>query len=452
MLKLLTKVENKRMKIEILKVVILPLVVLSALIFYFFISSPYYSSDITNHLRWGELAINKGVNNFYQDPVNTDRYQKYPPLAILSFVSDLYIYKNISIISSKYPSFINSHNLERSKIYYLKVVEILATIGTGIIIYLLTGLIKNINKKNRVITTVLFLFNPATIYLSAIWGQIDFLQLFFILVGFYFFFRDRILVSALFAALALLSKQTVIIYWFILLFLILMKWGWKKFLLSLIINILVFEAVFMPFFNFSLIKPFKFYFMSFSLTDHLSTSFAFNLWGIFSAFGRGVSDSNMFLFLSLHYWGYLFFGLLFLDLSYILLKSKITLEKTIYYLFLVTITYFFFLTRMHERYLIPVIVFSTILTAFSKKYLFSFVFFTIFQFLMLYNYSSLPDPRLDFLLIIAKNLYIEIFLTLSYFFILLYNIYIFHKDYLKGIKFNFLINWDYLKTGLYIRK
>lgn len=401
------------------------LALLVYLLFAWILAVPYYSGDVKNHLVWGESILNFGPYGFYERNFHDFAFPNYPPLAMWSFTASLKLYQlttslvwflntNLPIFPSGLVPFLEWEN---SKIAFLKLPAILATIGVAYAAYLLYKLYNPAVKKRQALGIMSWiLFNPAIVYLSIIWGQIDLLPLVFLLFGLFFLFKRKVILSIILASLSLLSKQTVLVFWVIYMILIFRQHGLRTTLGALFLTTLIFYLAYWPFHEFSLGWPVNLYRTNFSLVAESTSENAINLWGYLFNF-QGHPDTTIFWGLSLQVWGFFLFGVSILALLIFYLKSqKDNLYRLLSFLFLVSTSLFFFLTRMHERYLVPALVFATLLMLIKRRLLLILLFFTLLHFFNLYR--GLLQPDLGFInLLISSNLFLS-FLAGGYFLIL----------------------------------
>lgn len=135
---------------------------------------------------------------------------------------------------------------------------------------------------------------------------------------------------------------------------------------SVIITVVLFYLSYIPFHSFSLWFAPSLYQLNFSLVSHSVGKNAFNFWELLFNF-KSVPDNQGFLRVSYQMWGYLLFVLAFIPAGALLLKRKLTLKRLLVLLLYISLTDFFFLTRMHERYLAPAIVFSIAGAVFDRR-------------------------------------------------------------------------------------
>lgn len=395
----------------------------------FFISSvPYYSGDVKNHVVWGRSILNEGTRGFYGREFHDYSFPNYPPVSMLSFAASAWLYdfsKNTIFSLNSYSIFpselVHWIEYENVLISFLKIPAILPFVLSGWLIFLFGKFFK-MSRKKSLLYTLLFLLNPSLVYLAVLWGQNDFSQVLFILGAFYFLLKEKFVPAYILAALSILSKQTVLMVWGIFLISVFKLQGISKSVTALVTSVLLLWLAYLPFNSTGIFWPFVFYRETLKTTGYLVSDNAINFWGLIFNFQPVDAAANVFL-LPWEYWGFLTFGLLMLPLLYKYLKTKFSYKLFFYFLFMTSITYFFILTRMHERYLFFGVVFAHLLVMVDKKYWYNIAFFSILYFLNLYRGLFQPDfPVLPDLL---RN---EIFLSslaAGYLVILAYNYYYF---------------------------
>lgn len=397
-------------------------------IVFFIISVPYYSGDVKNHVVWGRSILNEGTRGFYGREFHDYSFPNYPPVSMLSFAGSAWLYdlsKSIIFNLNSYSIFpsglVHWIEYENVLISFLKIPAILPFVLSGWLIFLFGKFFKMSHKKS-LFYTLLFLLNPSLVYLAVLWGQNDFSQVLFILGAFYFLLKEKFVPAYIFAALSILSKQTVLMVWGIFLISVFKLQGISKSVTALVTSVILLWLAYLPFNNTGIFWPFVFYKETLKTTGYLVSDNAINFWGLIFNFQPVDAAANVFL-LPWEYWGFLTFGLLMLPLLYKYLKTKFSSRLFFYFLFMTSITYFFILTRMHERYLFFGVVFAHLLMMVDKKYWHNLAFFSILYFLNLYRGLFQPDfPVLPDLL---RN---EIFLSslaALYLIILAYNYFFF---------------------------
>lgn len=400
---------------------------------YFFISLPDYSGDIKNHVIWGKSILHEGTYGFYDRVFPGYSFPTYPPFVMLLFAISFGLYE-LSVFLAAYlnanfglfPSnLIHFLNWENVRIAYLKLPGVISTILMSVLVYKFWEIEKEKSAvKNGVWLLLLFLINPAVIYLSAVWGQTDVLQYLFIILAIYFAHKNRIVLSYLCAVLGILSKQTVVVLWALYFLYIFKQYGFKKMIYGGVLNLVIFYLAYFIFQPPSLYWPIKFYQANFELVNFLLVENSYNLWTFIFGFAS-VDSGKMFSGISLDVWGYVLFLVFAAPLTLKFYFGKFSLEKLFQFLFLISLTYFFFLSRMHERYLTPAIIFGTILAMYSKKYWLPLGFFSALHFLNLYR--GLYVPQIHYLREVVDNLLFVRIMILIYGSLLIF----FIVDFLK---------------------
>lgn len=353
-----------------------------------------YSGDVGNHLIWGQGTLD-GLLGFFDRKFPGFNDPNYPPLTILIFgiawrfylfITGILNFLNqaIPIFPSKIIPLLGTLNMQA---IFMKIPTILSDLGVGWLIY---QLLPEKNKKLKLILTSLYLFNPAVIYISTVWGQIESTTLFFLLLSLYFYFKkDKkdYLLSHLFFILACLIKQTAL--WLLPVYLII--WFKKKdlrsFLQGVFLQLIVFVLLYLPF-TASLTKPFKLYFSTLSGSSTVIADAAWNLWSFF--YPSNISDSVHLLGISVRYWSV---GLILISYLIVSLRlwKKTTQENIFSSLFLLSMVAFFLQTRVHERHLAPALIFLFLMT-YKKPWLkcVSLACLSLYHFLNLYFTLGLP--------------------------------------------------------------
>ncbi|KKQ83984.1 MAG: Glycosyl transferase family 39, partial [Candidatus Woesebacteria bacterium GW2011_GWB1_38_8] len=223
-----------------------------------------------------------------------------------------------------------------------KLPAIISDLLTGLLIYKI--LRKSKNEKWGVIGAAIYLFNPAVLGNSALWGQVDSLTALCAVFSIYYL-PSSILLSALSLSVGTLIKpQTAFIFPVILFLMLREKRKVKKIFAYLLIGLFTFIAGFIPFRNHGNLVSFIYERLGVSLNQYPYTSVnAFNFWGLI---GFWNPDTIYF-----QIGGYALVLLAFLFLCFKLWKKK----TAPYYLasFIFGASFIFF-TRMHERHLLPI--------------------------------------------------------------------------------------------------
>lgn len=363
----------------ILKDRILIILILEGLFFrLILIQIPGFHFDVITWFAWADRLNQLGFANFYSDQIWTN----YTP----GYLYILYILGWIKHLL----------NLSDTLFYLiLKLPSIVSEIILAIFIYQI------ISKKSVLwgrVAAILVLFNPAFIFNSSIWGQIDGLLSLFMLLSIYFLNQKRLIASSVFLGLSLLIKPQAIAIFPIFVFFIFHNLAFKNLVKLVLPFIFVVFLLSLPFF---ISQPILGFYQLFSkmISDYSHTSlFAYNFWGIV---GFWISDSLTWGNLSYQNIGFILFAIYWIIICYLYLKKKLSL----YTLAALSLLGFYFLpTRVHERYLYPAIVFLSLTASIFKSRLLIFLtmvlsFFHLMNLYYVYVYYN------EFYLKLPKLLY-----------------------------------------------
>jgi len=348
-----------------------------------------FSGDVKNHLVWGNSFVSN-PNGFYSRHFPGFNDPNYPPLAIMLFgASNLLYTGTLSLIKilnnslSIFPSLLLPiFESENMKMFFLKLPGIFSDIGIAYTLYLFS-------KKLKISTLLpaIYLFNPAFIYTSTIWGQIEPVTSFFIIVSLYhgLFGKDKKL-SVFAFVLSLLTKQTAL--WLTPLFLFL--W-WKEIntnqlIKGILLSLGTFFLVYLPF---GLLPPgaIKNYLATLSGSSTLVTDAAWNIW--YFVFPGRVEDSVTLGILSVRNVSII---LLLLSLAIIIYKliKKYSHVRFLYGLFVWSLLAFFLQTRVHERHLSFALLFLLLTPGLAKTYYLDYLTLSVYHYLNLYQSLGLP--------------------------------------------------------------
>lgn len=347
-----------------------------------------YSGDIGNHLAWGRGAL-EGTLGFFQRSFPGFNQPNYPPITIILFSLSAWYYQfmqaliisinqAIPLFPSKIVPLMETLNMQAA---FMKLPAILSDLGIGWLIYKLAP-VKN--KSHRLIASSLYLLNPAVIYISTVWGQIESIPIFFILLSLSILKKNYYL-SHVFFTLAILSKQTAL--WLLPIFLILWlkKYSLKSFLQGASLQVVVFILIYLPF-TFNLLEPFKLYLQTLSGSSSLVSDAAWNLWHYL--YPVSTPDSTtLLLHLSVRSSSILLLAFLIIFIIFKYSKNKLTLFQSLFWLSLVA---FFFQTRVHERHLFPALVFYILAFKPSPTKIAGFITLTLYHLFNLYWSLGLP--------------------------------------------------------------
>jgi Gpi18-like mannosyltransferase len=142
----------------------------------FFIGNEGFKTDVTTYTAWALGLSSHGFSTFY----STIGFVDYPPgyfyiLAAIGHVWHLFF-------SAHDPGF----GILRGMV---KLPAILADLGVGALVYAIVG--RFASTRTALGAAALYLLNPATIYISALWGQVDSIAGGFALLSIYALLRSK---------------------------------------------------------------------------------------------------------------------------------------------------------------------------------------------------------------------------------------------------------------------
>lgn len=230
----------------------------------------------------------------------------------------------------------------------LKLAPILSDIGLGVILYK-WGKAASGSRNTGLFLSALYLLNPAIWIDSAIWGQAESVMAFFFVLSLYFIRNPhfRLTLSAAFLAWSLFTKPLVLIYLPLLALWLLRNYPLKMIARFAGVGALTSLIIVLPF---SVNQPWNWLYLQFQDAFHQyphTSVNAFNLWGLY---GLWKPDTAEFLGLTPRLWGLFLFGVSYALVVWRFLKNTGT-EALISAFYLIALSSFMFLTRMHDRYL-----------------------------------------------------------------------------------------------------
>lgn len=300
---------------------------LAAFVFRLFIANfGTLQLDFGTFSAWAASLYQSGLKTFYNG------WSDY-------FPGYLYLLWGLGNLNSLIPSF---------GPLLFKMPAMLADLGTGYLIYLIA---KNFKNKYAIWFAIAYIFNPAIFANSTLWGQVDSLTAFFAVLSIYLFPKNVILSSIALALGTLIKPQAAFILpAFLYMFITYKKKIWE-YVSFAFIGLSVFFAGFLPFQNMPTFPEFIKERLTVSSGQYPYGSVnAFSFWGLF---GFWQPDNETFVI------GLVFSLILIIStLSLVLIKKQRNAEYILAGVFLLTT--FLFMTRMHERHLLPVLPFVLI--------------------------------------------------------------------------------------------
>lgn len=306
------------------------------------ISLPGFKIDADDWFTWAVRLNEVGYSQFYSNQVFSDYTPGY--MYVLSLLGFL---KNLLQIDTQ------------TFYLLLKLPTIFAEIILGIFIY--RELKKNLSIFYAQLAACLIFLNPALIFNSSVWGQIDGVLTLALFLAIYYLKNKKLIFSSILLGISLLIKpQTIAILPVFLLF-TLSNFSIKNIIKISLPFLLILYIFSLPFFtNNPLIGLAKLIINTANQYSYTSL-FAYNFWGIV---GFWIPDNQLWNNLSYQMWGYILLVSYWITISYFYLKKKLSLYALVA---LATLAFFFLPTRVHERYLYPAIIFLVLSAALLKS-------------------------------------------------------------------------------------
>lgn len=411
-------------------------IILLALVLRIVVSFLGYHGDVNDFYWWTRDLIQKGIPWFYDRYIANATQPIYPPVTSYLF----YISGILHEISLSLLWFLNIHirifpsNLifwmESPAGWYIfnKIPAILCDLGITYVLYLFAADLKD--KKAGMTAALLFAFVPVFWYNSALWGQTESVFALPMITAFYMLYKNNVKSSMVLYTLALLTKPTALFPFPVFVYWLLKKGVCKQILIGLLYSIFVVLVLYFPFHPENLISwIISFYSRSLNGVLGYTVANAFNLWALVFGFDNRP-DSSLFLGIPANIFGYIIFTLIIVSIAFLLFRKK---EKTNLILLaaaIVSFSAFLFLTRMHERYFYPSLVFMIPLAAFDKRVRRLFWISSSVHLVNLYHFWWMP--KVYFLIALLSSHFVEKTIILLNIFTFLYLIYIFGKDYAKA--------------------
>lgn len=333
-----------------------------------------HETDMNCFISWSNAIFENGISKFY----TLDMFHDYPPgymyvLYVIGALQKLFGFSGgASYVLVKLPS-------------------IICDIITGIFIYKIAK--KKFSDGISAILAALYLFNPASILNSSLWGQTDAVYTLFILLMIYFISEKKMIISYFTFAICIFIKPQAFIFTPVLIGgivenVFLDNFNWNKFWKNLGSGICAIAFMFIISIPFGIGNVIDQYKATMASYPYMTVN-ALNLW---CALGKNWSALSTFSTVM----GYVFLAAITVYSLYLFFKCK---NKSKYYFTGAVLSFFTYMlsTKMHDRYAFPAIVLmlmAFILSANPRNYL-MYILVSLSQFFntawVLFVYNQDPN-------------------------------------------------------------
>ncbi len=334
---------------------------------------PPYTIDMGGYMAWSNYLASKGPADLYG---NSGFHIVYAPF----FQYCLWLTGEISRLFSL------------SALLHTYLIKLWSVAFEFLGAFLILKLSEKVNRTGQGSVMALFyLFNPGVFVNSSIWGQFDAIPATMLLGVLVLFEYKKHNMAALLFLIAVLTKPQSGLLLPVVLYLYFKDFRWdfqsfKRLFTGLLSGVFLYLAIVLPFYIPTdkagqipgFLDPFYWLFDLYfrSIKDYpYATANAFNFWTLLG--GQIQNDTLPFMGLNYLWWGNILLVLALCYAFFCLIKGKANLYAITYFSFLVLFSAFFFMTKMHERYLLPAIIFITLATVFDKRHLMTTVLLSL---------------------------------------------------------------------------
>jgi Gpi18-like mannosyltransferase len=307
--------------------------------------------DIAYFKDWSIALVQNNLSDFYNAS-----YCDYPP-------AYLYVLWLTGKIYQFYQFF--DPTLTQDDLWFIALIKlpsVFADIGAA---WLIAKILKpHTSLRISYQIALIYAFNPVTMFVSAVWAQIDGIIIFLMLGAFYLIQQNYLIRAGILIAITVIVKPQG---FFLVPFLFLSQWfrqAWWKWLAIVVGGLSTIWLIILPFYGIKehgIVTPFLSLYQRLQDTanryDFASLN-AFNIWG----WANWKHDSSVFLGMSYKVIGLALFGILIAWLGIFLYQKRHFAANSLAAATLL-IGCFMLPTRMHERYMLYALAFLAIASA-----------------------------------------------------------------------------------------
>jgi len=371
-----------------------------------------FEVDMNCFKGWGTRVLDVGISGFYDEG-----FSDYPPGYIYVLGILAWFCKTFKIGWDAEALAVDWTSIATDVVF--KIPSILCDLAAGFYIYKISK--RKFPVNISLLLAAFYIFNPAVMINSAVWGQVDSIYVLFVLLLLDFIVQRKLPCAYIVFGIGMIVKPQMIFFGPILLWAIieqvfLVDFSREKFIRHLSWGVGAIAIMLLLASPFGLSKVIPQFFSTVGSYEYCSVN-AYNFW---TMIGRNwVEQSEQILFFSAKQWGMISIVLV-VGITFLLL-SKNRKDKSRYFLvsaFLI-IGVFTFSVRMHERYMYPAMI--LLLIAFimkpRKEIMYAYIGFSIVQLLnvghVLYYYPDYFSFRAMFPMLIGLAT-VALFIYLCY--------------------------------------
>ena len=307
-----------------------------------------FEADISCFKAWAAYTHDYGFNNMYY----RDFFLDYPP----GYLYVLYIIE-------AFRRLFGVDQYAQSYTLMIKLAPILSDIACAAALWVLAR--KKLGEKSALLIAFAYLFCPAVIVNSSVWGQADSFCALLLLCTLLLLWYNHTPLAAFVYGFGILSKPQMLIFAPVLIFWVIRKKDWKNLVLGPIIalvTILLFSTPFIK--NFDYLKLIEIYTGTIDYYNYYTIN-AYNVWALFGLNWAALPEHST----------WLQFGVPLATVlaGLLLLKSKRD-DAVFACPTVLMFTVYIFCVKMHERYLFPVLLCLLLTYVFTKEKRFLLLF------------------------------------------------------------------------------
>lgn len=411
-------------------------IVILALTLRLLVSFLGWHGDVLDFYWWTKDLVANGLFGFYDRYIANATQPIYPPVTSYlfwfagllheSFLKFLWFLNiNIALFPSNLIFWMESRE---GWIIFNKLPAIFSDIGITYTLYVFGRAVKN--EKAGLVAASLFAFTPVFWYNSSLWGQTESIFALPMILAFFLLYKNKVKASMVVFTLAVLTKPTALFSFPVFIFWLLAKRKWREILMGLTFSFVLILLLYFPFHPQNLVNwIISFYIRSLNGVLGYTVANAFNFWALIFGFDNRP-DTSLLLGIPAVTIGRTVFLFLITVLGLRLFRKKDSIWLILILAAIISFSAFMLLSRMHERYFYPTLIFLIPIAAYDKKIRNVFLLASSIHLVNLYHFWWVP--KINFLISLFSSPFIEKLLILTNIATFFYLITVFQKYYAKA--------------------